>query len=128
MFFKQNKNNNVYPCKPQFYYINVVFEGVKIILMRFRDEDSNQLRIRIRCPREEILHSWYIQNAQADQHFIWLWIKILKRVAVGVQIAAWVAEWLALTTTSHEVSGSKLIEEEFSLWLRLALRYELYFF
>ena len=23
--------NNVYPCKPQFYYKNVGFEGVKII-------------------------------------------------------------------------------------------------
>ena len=25
------KNNNVYPCKPQFYYIKVGFKGVKII-------------------------------------------------------------------------------------------------
>ena len=31
MFFKQNKKNNVYPCKPQFYYIKVGFKGVKII-------------------------------------------------------------------------------------------------
>ena len=26
-----NKKNNVYPCKPQFYYIKVGFKGVKII-------------------------------------------------------------------------------------------------
>ena len=28
---RQNKKNNVYPCKPQFYYIKVGFNGVKII-------------------------------------------------------------------------------------------------
>ena len=31
MFLIRNKNNNVYPCKPQFYYIKVGFKGVKII-------------------------------------------------------------------------------------------------
>ena len=31
MFLSKNKKNNVYPCKPQFYYIKVGFEGVKII-------------------------------------------------------------------------------------------------
>ena len=31
MFFSRNKKNNVYPCKPQFYYIKVGFEGVRII-------------------------------------------------------------------------------------------------
>ena len=31
MFLIRNKKNNVYPCKPQFYYINVGFKGVKII-------------------------------------------------------------------------------------------------
>ena len=34
----RNKKNNVYPCKPQFYYIKVGFQGVKIILACFRDE------------------------------------------------------------------------------------------
>ena len=29
--------NNVYPCKPQFYYIKVGFKGVKIIQACFRD-------------------------------------------------------------------------------------------
>ena len=29
--FEQNKKNNAYPCKPQFYYIKVGFKGVKII-------------------------------------------------------------------------------------------------
>ena len=31
MFLSRNKKNNVYPCKPQFYYIKVGFKGVKII-------------------------------------------------------------------------------------------------
>ena len=31
MFFSRNQKNNVYPYKPQFYYIKVGFKGVKII-------------------------------------------------------------------------------------------------
>ena len=31
MFSSKNKENNVYPCKPQFYYIKVGYKGVKII-------------------------------------------------------------------------------------------------
>ena len=31
MFLSRNKKNNVYPCKPQFYYIKVGFKWVKII-------------------------------------------------------------------------------------------------
>ena len=31
MFLSSNNKNNVYPCKPQFYYIKVGFKGVKII-------------------------------------------------------------------------------------------------
>ena len=30
MFLKRNKKNNVYPCKPPFYYIKVGFKGVKL--------------------------------------------------------------------------------------------------
>ena len=30
-FLSRNKKNNVYPCKPQFYYIKVGFKGIKII-------------------------------------------------------------------------------------------------
>ena len=30
MFLSRNKTNNVYPCKPQFYYIKVGFKGIKI--------------------------------------------------------------------------------------------------
>ena len=31
MFLSRNKNNNVYPCEPQFYYIKVGLKGIKII-------------------------------------------------------------------------------------------------
>ena len=31
MFLSRNKKDNVYPCKPQFYYIKVGFQGVNII-------------------------------------------------------------------------------------------------
>ena len=30
MFWSRKKKNNVYPCKPQFYYINVGFKGSKL--------------------------------------------------------------------------------------------------
>ena len=31
MFLSRNKENYIYPCKPQFYYIKMGFKGVKII-------------------------------------------------------------------------------------------------
>ena len=37
MFFSRNEKNNVYPCKPQFYYIKVGFNVVKIIWACFRN-------------------------------------------------------------------------------------------
>ena len=37
MFLSRNKKNNVYPYKPQFYYIKVGFKGVKIIKACFSD-------------------------------------------------------------------------------------------
>ena len=35
MFLSRNKKNNVYPCKPQFYYIKVEFKGVKLYMYVF---------------------------------------------------------------------------------------------
>ena len=37
MFLSRNKKNNVYPYKPQFYYIKLELKGVKIIQACFRD-------------------------------------------------------------------------------------------
>ena len=42
MFLSRNKKNNVYPCKPQFYYIKVGFKGVKIILACLRDDKDSR--------------------------------------------------------------------------------------
>ena len=44
MFLSRNKKNNIYPCKPQFYYIKVGFKGVKIIKVCFRDDYQNCAR------------------------------------------------------------------------------------
>ena len=48
MFLSRNKKkNNVYPCKPQFYYIKVGFKGVKIIKQCFRDGTINVSEVNI---------------------------------------------------------------------------------
>ena len=44
MFFSRNKRNNVYPCKPQFYYIKVGFKGVKIIQACFHNYWPSELK------------------------------------------------------------------------------------
>ena len=46
MFSNKNKKNNVYPCKPQFYYIKVGFKGVNIIQAYFRDEHVYSLFLK----------------------------------------------------------------------------------
>ena len=43
MFLSRNKKNNVYPCEPQFYYIKVRFEGVKLKCMQFIAPDSQHI-------------------------------------------------------------------------------------
>ena len=43
MFWSTNKKINVYPCKPQFYYIKVGSKGVKIIYLCSRDDDENAM-------------------------------------------------------------------------------------
>ena len=44
MFLSRNKKNNVYPGKPQFYYIKVGFKGVKIKQACFRDDNYKMWR------------------------------------------------------------------------------------
>ena len=39
VFWAEIRKNNVYPCKPQFFYIKVGFKGVKIIQACFRDAE-----------------------------------------------------------------------------------------
>ena len=37
MFLSRYKKNNVYPCKPQFYYVKVGFKGINIKKACFHD-------------------------------------------------------------------------------------------
>ena len=37
MIFSQIRKNNLYPCKPKFYFTEVGFKGVKMIYACFRD-------------------------------------------------------------------------------------------
>ena len=46
MFLSRNKKNNVYPYKPQFYFIKVGFKGVNIIFACFRDVPGGCLPCR----------------------------------------------------------------------------------
>ena len=52
MFLSRNKKNNVYPCKPQFYYIKVGFKGVKIIYACFRDVEIGPEKTKVNNPDE----------------------------------------------------------------------------
>ena len=49
MFLSRNKKINVYPCKPQFYYIKVGFKGVKlyrhVFVMVYTDSEGPNERI-----------------------------------------------------------------------------------
>ena len=40
MFYSRNKKNNVYPCKPHFFYIKSGVWGVKITWTCFRDDKT----------------------------------------------------------------------------------------
>ena len=51
--FLTNKKNNVYPCKPQFYYIKMVFKGVTAIYRHVFVIGTPQLAIlvlKFECP------------------------------------------------------------------------------
>ena len=45
MYLSRNKKNNVYPCKPHFYYIKVGFKGVKIYRRVFVMSDDSILSL-----------------------------------------------------------------------------------
>ena len=42
IFATKDKKNNVYPCKPQFYYKKVRLKGVRIIYVCFRDDNHGE--------------------------------------------------------------------------------------
>ena len=52
MFSSKNKKKNVYPCKPQFYYIKIGGKGVYISRTCYHD-GSLLSRLNIVVPRQE---------------------------------------------------------------------------
>ena len=69
MFLSRNKKNNVYPCKPQFYYIKVGFNGVNIIQICFRDVKIQiSLRECAACSESSLgAHlQWYVSDGAAN--------------------------------------------------------------
>ena len=54
MLLSRNKKNNVYPCKPQFYYIKLGFKGVKIVEACFRDDTAFITRLHVRPAKTQI--------------------------------------------------------------------------
>ena len=68
MFLNRNKKNNVYPCKPHFYYIKMGFKGVNIIKACFRDDVPHLCRL------------WLldIRNAYFEATNILNWCKLFK--------------------------------------------------
>ena len=53
MFLSSYKKNNVYPCKPEFYYIKVGFKGVNIIQACFRDEKKKKQTKKIKKKKKK---------------------------------------------------------------------------
>ena len=41
MFLIRNKKNNVYPCKPQFYYIKVGFTGHDFVMSSHMENEQS---------------------------------------------------------------------------------------
>ena len=81
MFMSRNKKNNVYPCKPQFYYIKVRFKGVKIIyyidvFLRCIFHWVNihlhcfNLKTTIKYCRFVFLQYWF---RSGREHTVWSW-------------------------------------------------------
>ena len=62
MFLSRNKKNNVYPCKPQFYYIKMGFEGVKCYRYVFVMESFFYYHTYITWSDREVRQTMQIQR------------------------------------------------------------------
>ena len=72
MFLSRNKKNNVYPCKPQFYYVKVGFKGVKIIWVCFRDGYGPGIRSTV-TRSERGFSDWFAQSGEIKNEKKMLW-------------------------------------------------------
>ena len=68
-----SRKNNVYPCKPKFYYIKVGFMGFKIIYPCFRDWDVSLRKLKNWPSCNFFVHVilqqplGFLRNAASDQ-------------------------------------------------------------
>ena len=71
MFLSRYRKNNIYPCKPQFYYIKVGFKGSKlyrhVFVMNFKHKKSIGCRAFAKCKKyirqiNDSLKSEYLAN------------------------------------------------------------------
>ena len=81
----RNKKNNVYPCKPQFYYIKVGFKGVRIIKACFRDANvfwliSDWIRKKNKVLTDLLLVYLYLDNTRRNGSHIILHLYLDKNV------------------------------------------------
>ena len=58
MFSSRNKKNNVYPCKPQFYYKKWGLRGVKIIKACFHDDHVERMAFTRHLMKEMRNEQW----------------------------------------------------------------------
>ena len=92
MFLSRNKKNNVYPCKPQFYYIKVRFKGVRIIEVCFRDVQ----RRTCAAEKRNIFQQSYFLRHRYNHSVVKLWCVlyyVVWRTKLGVILHLFVI-WL----------------------------------
>ena len=96
MFLSRNKKNNVYPSKPQFYYIKVEFMGVKIIWACFRDVIS--------CSDKKNNHIFI----KLIRNLIWRCILLLLIISITHRESAWTRSNFILVVESFIYTGMSL--------------------
>ena len=94
MFLNRNKKNNVYPCKPQFYYIKVGFKGVKyyrhVFVMHY-DVDTSAFFFFFFLFffffwTEVAFNTGLISNSKSDWQIAWIQMRRLKTSLICAEI------------------------------------------
>ena len=88
MFLSRNKKNNVYPCKPQFYYIRVGFKGVRlnrhVFVMGWIFRDLSVVvhsTIQMETQKEVVRY----QSRGAEVYSVWdcMWLELLYHLDIN---------------------------------------------
>ena len=73
MFLSRNKKINVYPCKPQFYFIKVGLKGLKTFLACFRDaycfSENMRWQFMQLTPKDTICMIFFCLNFFSKNHW-----------------------------------------------------------